>query len=215
MEKENEKVNEKIKNKKLSKKALVKYLEENHKNTETLKKYLKTSLRLINGFGHINTQVKTYNEKNKFNLKEFVVENIKIIEDIMKIKGRNIIIDIPKNIKLSISKSKLLQVLLNLIKNAMTHGLKNKENGEIKISAKKEKNIILSIRDNGKGIKKEYIKKIFDKNFKISESGSGLGLFIVKEIVKNDFKGKIDVNSQLNDYTEFIIKIPEKGVVNE
>ena len=215
MEKENKKVNEKIKNKKLSKKDLVKYLENNHKNTETLKKYLKTSLRLINGFGHINTQVETYKERHKFNLKDFIAENIKIIEDIMKIKGHSIIIDIPENITLRISKSKLLQVLLNLIKNTMTHGFEDKEEGEIKISAKKEKNIILSIRDNGKGIKKDYIKKIFDKNFKISESGSGLGLFIVKEIVKNDFKGKIDVNSELNEFTEFIIKIPEKGVVNE
>ena len=112
-------------------------------------------MHLINGFGHINTQVKSCKYKNKFNLNDFIVQNIKIIEEIIKIKNYSIIIDIPKNIQLKISKSKLLQVFLKSIKMLLAMVLKIKK---LKFMLKEIKKSFYQLEIIRKK-KREYIKK--------------------------------------------------------
>ena len=76
-----------------------------------------------------------------------------------------------------------------------------------------EKEIIIEIKDQGIGISKEHIGKIFDKLYRVptgnvhNVKGFGLGLSYVKAIV--DLNGwKISVNSQPGKGSEFIIRIP-------
>ena len=72
---------------------------------------------------------------------------------------------------------------------------------------------MLSIQDNGIGIKKEDLKKIFEKFYRVSTGnlhnvkGFGLGLAYVNKIIK-DLKGSIHVESELNIGTKFIISLP-------
>ena len=100
------------------------------------------------------------------------------------------------------------QLLINLLKNAIDY---NKKGGEVYLSLEKEKNnVILKVKDTGVGISPEDQKHIFnrfykaDKSRSISDSGAGLGLSIVKEIV-DLHGGIIKINSVLNEGTEFII----------
>jgi signal transduction histidine kinase len=67
----------------------------------------------------------------------------------------------------------------------------------------------LSIKDNGPGIKKEVLDKIFVPFFTTKQSGlgSGLGLFISSNIIK-EHNGTIAVMSELEKGTEFIISLP-------
>ncbi len=82
------------------------------------------------------------------------------------------------------------------------------EKGEIHLFTRgSKKNIFIRIQDNGMGISKEHLPKIFDFMFSTKPMGSGLGLSIAKKIV-SDHHGEIDVRSEVNRGSTFRIRIP-------
>lgn len=107
------------------------------------------------------------------------------------------------------------QIILNLLNNAR-HALleKNHKDKKIDITLKhlKSNNMIeISIKDNGTGIPPEIIDKCKEAFFttKKSSQGTGLGLSIINNIV-TDMNGVFLINSIVNKYSEFIIKLPVK-----
>lgn len=108
----------------------------------------------------------------------------------------------------------LTNVLNNLLDNSLKYN--DKENPAIKISTINEgSNIIIRIKDNGVGIRKEDQKKIFDNFYRVNKGdvhdtkGFGIGLSYVKTIIKAH-NGTIDLESVLKQGTEFKITIPLK-----
>ena len=101
----------------------------------------------------------------------------------------------------------LNQVFMNVLINACQSIEKN---GIITISTKfKNNNLTVKVKDNGKGIPKEAIDKIFTAGYttKGVGVGTGLGLAISQKIIQKH-NGRIEVNSNLNEGSEFIITIP-------
>ena len=74
---------------------------------------------------------------------------------------------------------------------------------------KKMNGICISIEDNGIGIKKENLSKIFNPFFstKMDAQGTGLGLSISRTIIQR-YRGKLDVESEEGKFTRFIITLP-------
>lgn len=109
-----------------------------------------------------------------------------------------------------------VNVVANMIDNAIKYsGNEPKVNLSLKEDAEL---IVLSIKDNGIGIDKENQKKLFEKFFRVSTGdvhdvkGFGLGLFYVNNICKSH-GWKIQVESELNVGTEFIITIPKHNEI--
>lgn len=108
----------------------------------------------------------------------------------------------------------LQRLLLNLITNARQA---IKENGTIRIIVKHEPktdSVVLTVRDNGSGIPKEVLPKIFDRFFTTKsgpdasgKGGTGLGLSACKQII-DDHRGRIRVESTVGKGTAFTIRFP-------
>jgi len=112
--------------------------------------------------------------------------------------------------------SELIQSLLILLNNAIyacQNNLENINHGKIIINAYEEKeNVFITVEDNGGGINKKNIHKIFDPYFttKDKENGTGLGLYILRLIVEDSMYGKIFVDNGKNGAI-FTIKIPSRN----
>lgn len=126
-------------------------------------------------------------------------------------KNLNLIFDTNKeDVILKVDSDKLERIMLNLLSNAIKF---SKPNGEIKVTLNFEDCLYISVADNGIGIAKENLNKIFDKftqldtSFSRKNEGSGIGLSIVKSFVLLH-NGKISVKSELNKGTSFLIELP-------
>ena len=126
-------------------------------------------------------------------------------------KNLNLIFDTNKeDVILKVDADKLERIMLNLLSNAIKF---SKPNGEIRVTLNFEDCLYISVTDNGIGIAKENLNKIFDKftqldtSFSRKNEGSGIGLSIVKSFVLLH-NGKISVKSELNKGTSFLIELP-------
>ena len=104
----------------------------------------------------------------------------------------------------------LRMVINNLIENAFKYS----GNNPIEVSLKQEgKWKVLSIKDQGIGIRKKDLKNIFKKFYRVQDEetriakGTGLGLFIVKQAIEKH-QGRVEVVSEINKGTEFKIFLP-------
>ena len=112
----------------------------------------------------------------------------------------------PATLRVKIDQELIEQVLINLIKNAI-QALIEEEDKTIVMAAyqKDPKHIHISIKDNGPGIDEEAQSKIFIPFFTTKKSGSGIGLSLSKQIMRQHL-GSITVKSKPNQGTEFILR---------
>lgn len=108
-------------------------------------------------------------------------------------------------------KLEIQQLLINIIKNAIEA---IKSEGEIWISAVKNSNgfVSIQIKDNGVGMTEDQIKKLGSPYYSTKEKGTGLGLTVCHQIVKQ-MGGQIIIKSELKKGTCFTIKLPSKDLI--
>ena len=136
---------------------------------------------------------------NEFNISNTLSKTLKLIESQFTAKDIEIIKNIESYELLSIE-NELIQVLINILNNARDILITNKEERKlIFISTYRKDNIsYIEIKDNGKGIRKDIIKRIFEPYFttKHQSIGTGIGLYMSEEIVKNHLNGTLTVENE-------------------
>lgn len=167
----------------------------NTKNVENLVENLNFTYKLKNGMLPINKK----NENLVRLLKEIIIN---ILND-PKYEDRNITFNSNvEKINFSFDNELIQRAFNNLIYNAIVH---NDKNTVIKISIKREDKIYVKIEDNGKGMEKDELEKLFERYYRgtssqIKVEGSGLGMAIAKQIIEAH-DGKIYVESTVNEGT--------------
>jgi two-component system, OmpR family, sensor histidine kinase VicK len=145
--------------------------------------------------------------KQQFNLKDIITNTINDIIVKKDFKSKNIqLLYEPKDIFVEADRSRLTQVISNLLSNSVKFTIK----GIIKITTKikDDKNVILSIKDTGSGINSEIFPRLFSKFATKSDIGTGLGLFITKSIVEAH-GGKISAeNNAEGKGATFVLVLP-------
>ncbi len=144
-----------------------------------------------------------------------LLENIYLkIKISAKEKNQEIKLHIQENIgQIIADKDGIEQVILNIITNAIKY---TPDNGSIEISAKSDnERAIITVKDNGIGIPKEDMSRIFERFYRVDKArsremgGTGLGLSIAKQIIEAH-KGEILINSEFNKGTVVDIILPLK-----
>ena len=197
-----------------------KLIAQNHKNNITDSIY--EELEKVEG---LVEQVLFYSRSNNVE-KDYIIKGIDLKGLCFTVLKKNSKLFIQNGIKVTIdnlegnafSDSKWLEFILTQI---LTNSVKysNKPNGEVKISSKiMENSIVLSIEDNGSGIKESEIPRIFDKGFtgtngRKNERSTGMGLYICKKLC--DKLGlAIMADSKYGEGTEVSIIFPKGSMTD-
>lgn len=152
-------------------------------------------------------------ERGKLSIRKTkVIINYCINDVINRLKtisqNRHIVFSYDKIIHIFADETRIKQVLINLLENAIKH---SPVNSTITLTLQEEKNsVIVSVHDQGNGIAKKYQKNIFDIFYQVKEGmvkGFGLGLYISKEIVTLH-GGKIWVASKKGAGSTFYFSLP-------
>ncbi len=145
-------------------------------------------------------------QKNKIDFKQLLEEVIGNLGLAKERENLDFEIDIKQTKLFYTDKTRLKIIVSNLLKNALKYNLNNKI--QLIIDSTSENSLIV-IQDNGIGIHPAALPHIFDIFYKASEknSGVGIGLFMVKEMVKS-LDGEINVESKLSKGSIFTVKLP-------
>lgn len=181
-----------------------KYLQRAEKGVERLI-YIVKDLDMITKLeiGDINI------EESEFNIVEVVQNVFELLEMRAAKKNISLTFDVQYKhpIKVIADQDKIQQVITNLVMNSIKYG---KQGGTTEVSIEDLVNnkVIIRVTDNGEGIEKHHIPRLFERFYRVdksgarSEGGSGLGLAIVKHIIESHNE-KIYVESEFGVGSEF------------
>ncbi|MGB5918147.1 response regulator [Arcobacter sp.] len=191
-----------------------------------LDEYLNNIMESVNYMSSTINDFQNYLKPNKLETNFHLDDTIEKVEKLISAQCKAHNIKVIKNIEntnLSSYQNELLQVILNIVKNASDELIKMDSEKYIFIDIFEEDGeITLKIKDNAGGIKQKDISSIFKLYItgKDDTDGTGIGLYMTKQIVENSLEGKITVENidfTYNDkkYTgaEFTIKI--KSLINK
>ncbi|HMA77104.1 MAG TPA: ATP-binding protein, partial [Candidatus Krumholzibacteriaceae bacterium] len=155
----------------------------------------------------------------KADISELIDKSYNSIRDLYLEKSVEFNKQIDDNVgAVEVDPDQIIQVLINLFKNAVEA---TEKDGRVEVKVKsynekitdhnireKKKILKVEIADNGKGIDKESIEKIFEPFFSKNKKGTGLGLYISHSIIQRHH-GNIDVLSKEHEGTTFKITLPQ------
>lgn len=153
----------------------------------------------------------------KINIEEDIVDVNMVLEDTLDnfipiLKENNISLDtniLSESTYIIGDYNRLQQAFINIINNSI-ESLVNRDDGVLSIDVELNKDRVnIIFKDNGEGMSKEMLGKIFEPFVTSKKYGTGLGVSLLKEIITSH-KGKVKYESELNDGTTVTISLPLK-----
>ena len=149
--------------------------------------------------------------RENLSIAQLIKENAHRLTPIANQKGQKIVLQLQDSCDIYADKSKLNQVIYNLMENAVKY---TQASGVIRVTLQRQgRNAIFRVSDNGPGIPKENLPHIFDRFYRVDKArsrekgGTGLGLSIVHQLVLLH-GGSINVESEEGRGATFIVELP-------
>jgi signal transduction histidine kinase len=193
------------------------------KDVESILQLLNLQERSLHKLDNFIQDIVSYSRNNRVEVEvapvdfqsiiEGILEQLQHMDDLARIERK---ISIPPDLKFSSDAKRISIILNNLISNAIKYSDTRKSNSIVEVSvAKKANGVTIGVRDNGEGISNEHLPRIFEMFFRATSrsSGSGIGLYIVSEIV-NKMHGEIEVKSVRGEGSQFLIWLPDLALEN-
>lgn len=188
-------------------------------NIGEVKNYLGMMEKRVHSLEAFVKDITDYARNNRLHVNNTVVDLHEMARDIWEslrytlgAEDITFTINIPHDFKVVLDPTRLHTILSNLISNAIRYHDHRKENKYIQLSCQQtEGSFALHVEDNGQGIDPQYQKRVFDMFFRANETstGSGLGLYIVKETITK-LSGSIQLESVPRVGSTFTLKFPQQ-----
>lgn len=199
----------------LTKEVLMDYMKTVEESTEILNINLYRAAELVKSFKAMSVSQNS-GRLFHFDLRAYINSVIVALKHEYKKSIKSIEIIPDEEIWISADPSPFSQIITNFVMNSLKHAFDLSDTGKIIITLKvTENDLSIRFEDNGKGIAKDNLLRIFDPFYTtaVNNGGSGLGLSIVYNIVTDKLKGIIDCQSLVGKGTTFIINIPLGDIV--
>lgn len=161
------------------------------------------SAALIESFKRVAVD-QTSHRRRQFDLREVVDDILNTMATIMRHANVTVDLQVPAGIEMHAQPGYLEQIFNNLVMNSILHGFHGKDGGHIVISATNSEDwVTIVYQDDGHGIARELQHKVFEPFFtsQLGQGGSGLGMFIVHNLIHGAFGGHHELHSE-----------PERGI---
>ena len=203
-------INSNLKNEELSRSELDKFLEVCQEGVNISYSNLQQAAKLIASFKQVAVD-QSFDDLRSFEFRAYVNHVISAISPKLKYGSHEIKVVEGEEITITSYPGAYYQLFSNLIMNSLQHGFEDIKQGCISIEISTTDNALtISYHDNGRGMTEEEQRKIFDPFYttKRGEGGSGLGGYIVFNIVVQKLHGKIICESSSDTGTLFVIQVP-------
>ncbi|OHD38478.1 MAG: hypothetical protein A2015_08325 [Spirochaetes bacterium GWF1_31_7] len=200
-----------VKDNTLKKSSLDEYCQGAFETSKLIVSNLDKAAQLIHSFKQVAVD-QTTDFKRIFNLKSYLNDIVLSLKPQYKQGNHSIEILCPESLFIDSYPGALSQIFTNLILNSIIHGFENRKSGYIRIEVIVDGDIVkILYSDDGCGISKDVIGKIFEPFYttKRGSGGTGLGLSIVYNLVKSKLKGDLIVSSDMGKGTFFTIKLKQ------
>ena len=191
--------------------TLEQFISDCQQASDLLLRNLGRAASLVSSFKQVAVD-QTSEKRRQFELSELVDEVVLTISPTTRRADCTIHTDMAPDLLLDSFPGPLIQVLTNLIDNAVKHGFTPGQSGTVTIVGRPAGTgrVSLTVTDNGRGIAPEHVKHVFDPFFttRLGQGGSGLGLHIVHNIVTSMLGGQIDIHTELGVGTVFKLTLP-------
>jgi len=201
----------------LRKVELESFVQNSEEGLELLHSSLDKAATLIQSFKQVAVN-QASEDRRSFNLNSNLDKLLRTLRHQLKNLNIRYQLNIPEEICMDSYPGPLGQVITNIFNNAVLHGLEHSDNGLICISASQSiEEVVIHITDNGQGISKTLLPRIFEPfvTTKFGRGGSGLGLHIVHNIVTGILGGEIQVSSEPKLGSCFTLKLPLIAPIRE
>jgi signal transduction histidine kinase/purine-cytosine permease-like protein len=188
------------------------YLDDASQSARLLLSNANRAAQLVQSFKQVAVD-QASDERRRFDLREYIEETLLSLRPKLAETHVNVRLDCPQGIKMDSYPGPLAQVLTNLVLNSLQHAFEPDVAGSISIVVRAQDNGEVAIRyeDDGRGVAENLREKVFEPFFttRRGAGGSGLGLYVVYNIVTRKLNGSISVESRDATGIAFVIRIPQ------
>lgn len=198
--------------KSLTTKSMDTFISEGEQTAQLLLGNLNRASELIASFKQVAVD-QTSETEREFNLHDYIQEVIQSLKPSFKHSNHTIEVNCPSDLFIHCAPGAIAQIITNMIMNSLVHGFEDMNAGEMKLDVSVANNTIeMRYQDNGKGMSRAHLDKLFDAFFttRRGEGGSGLGTHIMYNLVTQSLCGHIEAQSELGKGLTYIIRFPLK-----
>ena len=187
---------------------------------DEIRSYLKHMRTSVENLDNVIKEIIDFSKNTNLVIKKEPVNLLRLVAEILESRrstsiAGNIFIhnNIPPDTEIVTDDDRLKVVLRNLIDNSFSFHDETKEKRFVSIQAHRDTDFVkISIQDNGQGIAKEHLHRIYDMFYRANEKsrGAGLGLYVAKETLTR-LGGKIELETEITIGSTFTVVLPSQA----